>query len=79
MYAQFLQSLRTPVPPTNFRYQRSYQRTDDSSVVVPQNIHTRGRKRKSYGSGSTAVVLNPLLEGRWSPSIVEVNPDLTKI
>jgi hypothetical protein len=79
VYAQFLQSLRTPVPPTNFRYQRSYQRTDDSSVVVPQNIHTRGRKRKSYGSGSTAVVLNPLLEGRWSPSIVEVNPDLTKI
>ena len=68
--SQFLQSLQTPVPPTNFCYRRS--RDDDEGNVVPQNIHTRGRKRKSCGSGNTTVVPNPLLEGRWlSPIIVE--------
>ena len=75
VYAQFLQSLQTPVPPTNFCYRRT--RDDDENNVVPQNIHTRGRKRKSCGSGNTTVVPNPLLEGRWlSPIIVESNPDL---
>ena len=68
--------LWTPVPPTNFRYRR----TDDGRDVVSQNIHAQGRKRKSCGSESTVVVPNPLLERRWSsPSIVEANPDRTKI
>lgn len=66
--AQFLQSLQTPVPPTNFCYRRT--RDDDEG-------HTRGRKRKICGSGNTTVVQNPLLKGRWlSPIIVESYPDL---
>ena len=51
------------VPPTNFCYRRT--RDDEEGNVVPQNIHTRGRKRKSCGSGNTTVVPYPLPEGRW--------------